>query len=189
VTYDGSFHVQPSSPPRLSLSLAADPAADQPSAVNQPDSLLAIVGNDGQEDAPAVVLRIRPVSAGQALAWSEPQTVTVKAGATTSVRFSWIPAAVGDWQVQAEARLLAAPGLLSDPVAAVLPTYARPAAETSLAQDLTAFGLVRPWQFGLLIASLALAGVVLGWRVFAALDAPGRTMVEGREVGDDDGYD
>jgi hypothetical protein len=171
VAYDGEFHLQPLTPPAIRFSLAPPQAAAGVPTQYIEVLLPVTVHNEGLEDARTVRVTLGAELPGQAVAWSEPQTVTVPAEGSTALRFVWVPDQPGEWQLQVWARVVDPPPPLEGQVVVEQAVVVRPAPQTDLRQELSAFGLVAPWQALLLMASLALAAGAAGWVVSRSMRA------------------
>ncbi len=117
----------------------------------------------GLQDAAQVRVSLGMIGPGQEIAWTVPQTVTVLAGETAPVIFPWAPASPGEWKLLAQARLLDHEGAPIKSVAVEQVVEVLPAEQTTFSQELSAFGLVQPWQVAGLVVALLLAAALTAW--------------------------
>jgi hypothetical protein len=137
---------------------------------NSENLLQLLVRNGGLQDATQLQVVLGASQPGQEIAWTEPQTVTVLAGETTPLLFPWAPEAPGEWKLRVHARLLDPEYPSGMGVSAERLVQVQPAQETTFQQEVSAFGLVQPWQVAALLLALALAAGLAAW-AFSRLSA------------------
>lgn len=168
ITYDGSFKVDPLSPPNLAVTFIGS-FAEKPLDAYVPDELHYIVQNTGLEDASGVLLTISATHSDIALPSTITQTVDILAEQSLPVRFIWTPSTPGQWDVtlktgpssadQGNVIFLGA----NNTVSVVQPAEPGPAAAFS------AFGLVFPAAIVILLLSAVVIGGILAY--FALLSS------------------
>jgi hypothetical protein len=188
VTYDGSFHLLPFTPADIQLSFVpAQPAGDAPTNYMDNDQQV-IVHNAGQEDVPQVQVSLFMEPPGQELEEMDPQTVTVLAGESRTVHLAWTPDSTGPWKLWARARWVDDSLTYHTSVTPEQVVQVQPAQQTSLEQELSAFGVIAPWQVLLLLGGLAMMAGLAGWTITQMLareaqarQQPGEAQEGGRQ--------
>ena len=188
VTYDGSFHLVPFTPADIQLSFApAQPASNLPTEYIDND-VQVIVHNAGQEDVPQVQVSLFMEPPGQELEEMDPQTVTLLAGESKTVHLAWTPGSTGPWKLWARARWVDDSLTYHTSVTSEQVLDVQAAQQASLQQELSAFGVVAPWQVLLLLAGLAVTAGLAGWSITQMLgreaqarQQPGEAQEGGRQ--------
>ena len=188
VTYDGSFHLVPYTPADILISFApARPAGDAPTNYMDSDQQV-IVHNAGQEDVQQVQVSLVMAPPGQQVKWTESQTVTVLAGESKTVHLAWIPGSSGPWKLWARARWVDNSHAYHTSVTSERVLDVQAAQQTGLQQELSAFGVIAPWQVLLLLAGLAVMAGLAGWTITQMLgreaqarQQPGEAQEGGRQ--------
>ena len=163
VSYDGVFHLSPLTPPALKISINPDTSTDNPPTQYISQDILVTLENAGLEDAQQVLVSLGTSQMGQEITWSTPQTVTVLAGETTPVRFPWTPDADGVWYAQVQADLVEPEVTDSMPDNTYQTIIVQPAQGTDLEKEISAFGVVSPWQIVLLVISIVVTAGSAVW--------------------------
>jgi hypothetical protein len=174
-TYDGSYHLEILAPPALVLRFKEQsPDLGESLTANISGEIMVKIDNQGLEDAQQVLVMLGTSQAGGKITWSAPQMVRVLAGETTTASFQWAPPASGEWKLEVWANLLE-PGPAGGTVASSEQVILVQAAQgTNLRQEMSAFGVVAPWQVVLLLAAFLGTAGLTGWVLTRAL---------GKEVG------
>ena len=172
----GGFKLLALTPPEIKININPGATSKVPPTQYISQGITVNLGNEGLEDANQVVVVLGASQEGQEISWSEPQTVTVIAGETTPVSFEWAPQAGGEWQLQVQAKLLnPEPG--RDPAASAAQVVdVLPAQGTSAEEELSAFGLVTPWQVVVLFCSVVVAAGLAGWVILRSINKKADTQ-------------
>jgi hypothetical protein len=93
----------------------------------------------------------------------DPQTVNLLAGESRTVHLQWTPDIPGAWKLWARARWVDDHSKYHTSVTAEKVVKVQAAQETSRQQELSAFGVVAPWQVLLLLAGMATVTGLTGW--------------------------
>lgn len=168
VSYEnGHFNLVTLTPAELTMSLDVD--ADETPTQYASQQVKVSLTNQGLQDANQVVVALGTTTSGGEITWSEPQTVTVLAGDTTPLSFQWAPDASGPCQLQVKAILLEPKPLSDKVIIKSQMLIIQPAQETTLVEEMSAFGVVAPWQVLLLLASVVATAGLAGWVVIRSL--------------------
>ena len=157
VTYDGAFHLEALTPAEILVGL--DEAAAPAFTAHLSRAITLQLSNRGLEDAHDVLLSVRLDGPRGEMIDIEPHALTLLAGETIAHRLPFTPESPGEWTLYIT---LIGPRGDSPPSAAQQFTLAvAPAPNTLPIQDLTALGLIQPWQLGGLVLLLLLAAILL----------------------------
>lgn len=163
VTYDGAFHVQPLTPPSLAFASPLQPAPAGPLTTWTTRGLRVVLRNDGLEDARRVAVELAVTPPGRPEVWLEPQEVAVLSGGEMPVTFDLTPAWAGPWRMRLFARVLDENGVELSHASLEADIAVSEAPHTSRLQEVTAFGVIEPWQVAALVAILVLAAALTAW--------------------------
>lgn len=163
VSYDGVFLLTPLTAPILQINLDTTPLISNPPTEFANQHVKVILTNKGLEDAKEVLVSFGTSQSGQEITWTEDQTVTVLAGETTPISFPWAPDASGVWWVLAQAKLLDPGQANNDPITVHQAVIVKSAQDTTLKQEMSAFGVIAPWQMVLLMSCVVVSAGLAGW--------------------------
>lgn len=163
IDYRGKFNIQPLTPPALKIRILKSNMAGESIKALQNEDMQVNIINYGLEDAHFVKAQATFTSPDQKVTVSQPQTIAVLAGETTSVSFPWGPTASGAWSARVEAQVMDDEGEPGETQSAVQQILVAPADQVTDDQALTAFGLVPDWTVPLLLAVIALMAGALVW--------------------------
>jgi hypothetical protein len=169
VSYDGTFHIVPLTPPVLSASLTAPPLTQW-----SPGMLQVTLRNDGLEDLPQAVLEVWMAPPQGAATLVATQTVTLLAQTPITQTLQWTPPSAEQWTLTPQVRRIDGRLVVFTPISVTV----RPAIAANSA-TVIAVGTspeIRPF---LLLAAIAFASIAVWtfWRQW------GRSVVEQRDDG------
>jgi hypothetical protein len=157
VSYDGTFHLQLLTPAQIQVDLDTSAPAF---AAYLSRAIPLQISNTGLEDATEVYVYGYISHEAGARHEVEIQSLRLNAGETKTVRVPFSPDAPGEWTVEVGVSLA---GQGRRPVQRSTHPFdiqVQPAPDTTPAQDLSAFGLVQPWQLAGLVTLLLLAATL-----------------------------
>jgi hypothetical protein len=182
VSYAGTFHIQPLTPPSLRLAPADDPFAVELPTAYIPTETRFHLSNTGLEDASSVAVTATFTSPSGAMEQVVTQTVSVLAGETVPLRFVWTPTSAGHWRIQVVAQTAeeeACPSCLATTDWKVKVT---PPEEERIWDMVSAWGLVPPWAVLLLLGATATTGGLAGIVILHLLESEAQQHRESEQV-------
>ena len=172
----GGFQASALTPPEIKISFDASTISNDAPTQFISQEIKVNLGNQGQEDARQVLVSLGASQAGQEISWTEPQTVTALAGVTTPMIFEWAADIPGEWDIQVQAKLLDPEPTTNFSATVKHGIDVLPAQETTIEEDLTAFGLVAPWQVVLFLASVVMTAGLAGWVILRSISKDADTQ-------------
>jgi len=152
LTYDGDFHLQPLTPRAIQVA-SPDPAHLQ-LIQHTSGSIPLTLTNTGLEDAENLYVYAFLQRDGHERLSADYQSLRLNAGESKTLRFPFALDAVGAWELRVGLILFGDGSRSIERTNQSFNVNVRPAPGTDFNQELTAFGLVQPWQVAALVTIL-----------------------------------
>lgn len=161
VTYEDEFHIQPFTPVNLEINLGEKAERFY---TKLKSSIPVVLQNNGIEDAHNVTVSSIIHSPDGILSWSQEKVIDVLAGEEKIIQIPFSPEVPGNWEITVTAtRLYDYVPYWKDRFNQELSVTVYPALDTTLSQDMTAFGVIQPWQLIAMFTILLLIVLLSAW--------------------------
>lgn len=162
VSYDGAFKIQPVSPVDIKFSIGD--LDNQSLKVLKDNAIPVVISNMGLLDAHEIIVSASMQGPSGETILIKDQKVTLLAGENQLLNLPFTPETAGTWQIVLTSKKFDVSGkYLQDQVNQDFSVVVNPALDTTLSQDMTAFGVIQPWQLIAMFTILLLIVLLSAW--------------------------